>query len=92
MKITALVTGATGFIGSHLCNWLYTNNYKVYAIGNQKENQPKCEKLFKTSLAEMPWNQLPNIDVCFHQAANNNTTDPDFEQMYEANEIGRAHV
>jgi len=85
MKITALVTGATGFIGSHLCNWLHSNNYKVYAIGIQKENRPKCEKLFKVPVDEIPWHKLPNIDVCFHQAANNNTTDSDFESMYESN-------
>ena len=29
-----LVTGGAGFIGSHLCNKLKTNNYKVYSLDN----------------------------------------------------------
>jgi len=34
MKKTILVTGAAGFIGSHLCDYLISKNYKVIGIDN----------------------------------------------------------
>jgi dTDP-glucose 4,6-dehydratase len=34
MKKTVLITGAAGFIGSHLCDYFISKNYKVIAIDN----------------------------------------------------------
>ena len=34
MKKTVLITGAAGFIGSHLCDYLLSKNYKVIGIDN----------------------------------------------------------
>ena len=34
MKKTVLITGAAGFIGSHLCDYFLSRNYKVIAIDN----------------------------------------------------------
>ncbi len=34
MKKTVLITGAAGFIGSHLCEFFLTNGYKVLGIDN----------------------------------------------------------
>ena len=34
MKKTVLVTGAAGFIGSHLCDYFLSKNYKVIGIDN----------------------------------------------------------
>lgn len=85
---TALVTGATGFIGSHLCSRLYEDHY-VIAVGTNsyEENTPKCHKFYSTQ-AGIPagyWSELPDIDVCFHQAANNDTIDMFREGMILAN-------
>jgi ADP-L-glycero-D-manno-heptose 6-epimerase len=87
MPKAALVTGATGFIGSHLCKRLHENGYLVHAVGTNRENIPPCVKLYKVPLNEIPWDKLPKIDICFHLGANNNTKDPDFERMYEANVV-----
>ena len=34
MKKTALITGAAGFIGSHLCDYFLSKNYKIIGIDN----------------------------------------------------------
>ena len=34
MKKTVLITGAAGFIGSHLCDYFLSKNYKVIGIDN----------------------------------------------------------
>jgi dTDP-glucose 4,6-dehydratase len=34
MKKTVLITGAAGFIGSHLCDYFISKNYKVIAVDN----------------------------------------------------------
>lgn len=85
MKKRVLVTGATGFIGSHLCNHLHTKGYEVYAFGVKGENKPQCTKLYKTEDYFSSLKKLPDIDICFHQAANNDTTEQDFLVMNDAN-------
>lgn len=83
---TALVTGATGFIGHHLCNKLYNSNYNVIAVGTKDENKPLCHQFIQLNLDGISWHLIPKkIDVCFHQAANNNTTDLDSENMFLSN-------
>lgn len=82
---TALVTGATGFIGYHLCNRLSKENYKVIAVGVNQENFPANNNIYFCDLDAIPFKELPNIDVCFHQAANNNTLDNDEQSMIESN-------
>ena len=34
MKKTVLITGAAGFLGSHLCDYFLSKNYKVIGIDN----------------------------------------------------------
>ena len=34
MKKTVLITGAAGFIGSHLCDFFLSKNHKVIGIDN----------------------------------------------------------
>lgn len=80
---TALVTGATGFIGHHICNRLFENNWNVIAVGVKGENKPLCHSLIHSNLDELQ--NIPNIDVCFHQAANNNTMDLNVENMFQSN-------
>lgn len=85
MHKTALVTGSTGFVGHHICNQLYNNNWKVIALGSKNENNPLCHKLLQLNLDGFSWDLVPKIDVCFHQAANNDTKDMDLENMLCSN-------
>jgi len=85
MSKTVLVTGATGFVGHHVCNRLYNNNYKVIAVGTQDENKPLCHTFLQINLDGIPWDLVPEIDICFHQAANNDTTDVDTTNMLRSN-------
>lgn len=83
--LTTLVTGASGFIGHHLCNKLYENGYQVIGIGSKEKNQPKCHKFFQMNLMGIPLDLIPDIDICFHQGANNLTIDLDKVNMLQAN-------
>ena len=40
MQKNVLVTGATGFIGSHICERLSRDNCNVFAVGVKGENKP----------------------------------------------------
>lgn len=92
MSKTVLVTGATGFIGSNLCNRLYNTNHTVIAIGTKGENKPLCHKYLPLTLDGISWDLVPQIDVCFHQAANNDTTDMDLNNMLRANYVASSNL
>lgn len=81
---TAIISGATGFVGKHLCNALY-NDYYIIGIGSNGENEPKCHQLIKKPLNELNWDLIPKIDICFHQGANNLTTETNREKMFREN-------
>ena len=83
----ALVTGATGFIGYHLCKRLYQDGYFVIAIGRNDENTPFCHKLYREPFDNLPFKSFKEIDICFHQAANNNTLESSLDIMQQANVI-----
>lgn len=85
MMNVALVTGATGFIGSNLCNSLHDKGYTVYAVGVKEEITPRCHKLYEMPLERLNWKEIPNIDICFHQAANNDTTEKNYDKLHKAN-------
>ena len=80
-----LVTGGTGFIGSHLASELYERGYEVIITGTQTEQNTRCHKFLQLNLSGIDWKELGCIDICFHQAANNDTTDKDHKGMMLAN-------
>lgn len=59
-----LVTGASGFIGSHLANALKANGYCVYSV-DRKTGTDLCDAATV--------NKLPDVDIVFHGAAFNGT-------------------
>jgi dihydroflavonol-4-reductase len=77
--LTALVTGATGFLGTHLCNQLLTQGWQVYALCRSQEKakalQPAIHVIIGDVLnTEAFQDQLPKkIDTIFHTAASTNT-------------------
>jgi len=88
-----LITGATGFIGSHLCERLHEQNFVVHALGNKGRIVPKCTQFYQLNLDGIPWNMLPSkIDVCIHQAANNFTQDYDIANMIQSNVISPSNM
>lgn len=80
-----LVTGSSGFVGFHLCNYLHKKQYNVTALGREGENNPLCKNFINFELDEIPDKYLRNIEVCFHQAANNDTTDKRLDNILSAN-------
>lgn len=87
MPKTALVTGATGFIGTHLCHKLVKEGYHVVGIGARDENGCACHEMYICDLDKPPLDEIPKIDVCFHQAANNDTLLQNNMAMCDANVV-----
>jgi len=83
-----IVTGGTGFIGSHLVNHLTDEGHEVIVFGTKTENQPRAAKFYGLGLDGRSYDfcrNLGNIDVLFHLAANNDTLDLDRDEMMWAN-------
>jgi ADP-L-glycero-D-manno-heptose 6-epimerase len=80
-----LVTGGTGFIGSNLAQKLMALNNEVIITGTKTENQVPGAKLLESHLTGINWGVLGKIDMVFHQAANNDTTDRNADEMFQAN-------
>jgi ADP-L-glycero-D-manno-heptose 6-epimerase len=78
-----IVTGATGFIGSALADRLFNEGHHVVATGTSNERTCKHHSMVSNDVAEIL--KLGNIDILFHQAANNDTTDTDQKRMFQAN-------
>ena len=81
----ALVTGGTGFVGSHIARTLLDQGHEVMVTGSCPERIPEGTKFIPHCLNGIDWRELEKVDVLFHQAANNNTLDPNYEQMMRAN-------
>ncbi len=78
-QLKAFITGATGFLGLHLCQQLLDNNWQVYALCRNKEKMSIKHKnlviiegdILAPKAIEK---QLPiNLDALFHTAASTNT-------------------
>lgn len=85
MSKTVLVTGASGFIGHHLCEFLHFNKYNVIALGKKGENIPLCNNFIQCEIEKIPNELITEVEICFHQAANNDTTDLDSRNMMKTN-------
>lgn len=87
------MTGATGFIGSHICERLFDQNFSVFAVGNKGRIFPKCTQFFQLNVDGIPWDMIPSrIDVCIHQSANNFTQDKDVANMVQSNVISPSRM
>lgn len=78
-----LVTGATGFIGSALADKLYDYGHHVVATGTSNERTCKHHSMITNDVNEIM--KIGNIDILFHQAANNDTTESDHNSMFQSN-------
>lgn len=92
MNKNAFVTGATGFIGYHLCNRLYEEGYRVFAAGRKDENKIKCHEFYTCNLRNIPWGEMPKIDICFHLAANNDTLNRKESEVMDTNYYASVYV
>src|SRR3989339_420280 len=82
----ALVTGGTGFIGSNLAIELDNQGYEVIVTGNESEQKlPQGRRVLYPTLMGINWDILDGIDIVFHQAAMNDTTNLDSQVMIHAN-------
>lgn len=70
---TALVTGATGFIGKALCVYLFENEFKVHALTRQLNHYTKEKNQYEWIVGDITKpdtviNICDEIDIVFHLA------------------------
>ena len=94
--MTALVTGGTGFIGSHLVDYLLLKNYRVICIVRESSNLRwlvnKPVEIFKFSFVD--YSELEKViaeaDYIFHVAGLINAVT--FEEFYQVNSLGTKYL
>lgn len=76
MKI--LVTGAAGFIGSHLCSLFLKRKYEVFGIDNfitgSEKNIEELKQInnfhfFSDNIQKFDFSELPTVDIAYHLAS-----------------------
>lgn len=84
MKI--LVSGATGFVGQHLCRYLMNNDIDFSAVVRQRSNTLKADQFeIKEMNGLTDWTKcLKDIDVVIHLAGRAHVVDVDPTDTYQA--------
>lgn len=79
MKI--LVTGGCGFIGGKLCRALVREGFEVFSLMHEGDSDPY------PPITPVRWSEARDLkfDMCYHQAANNDTMDENLASMAESN-------
>jgi ADP-L-glycero-D-manno-heptose 6-epimerase len=80
-----LVTGGTGFVGSHIASTLLKQGHEVIVTGSCPERVPKGAKFMPHNMNGIDWREIGKIEAVFHQAANNNTLETDYNQIMKSN-------
>jgi ADP-L-glycero-D-manno-heptose 6-epimerase len=80
-----LVTGGTGFVGSHIASALLKQGHDVAVTGSCPERVPKGAKFLPHNMNGIDWRGIGEIQAVFHQAANNNTLEADYNQVMKSN-------
>ncbi len=89
------VTGASGFIGTYLCDYLMSAGFNPVAISGNKRILSKIMKVFvvKTVKGEKDWgsifesNDLPKIDCLVHLMGRSQEPDISREELVKANAL-----
>jgi ADP-L-glycero-D-manno-heptose 6-epimerase len=80
------LTGGSGFVGSNLLRSLLKERHEVIATGlNTEVLAPPGITMLHPDMVAVGEEYLEDIDVCFHMAANNDTTDLNSDGMFESN-------
>ncbi len=95
---TALVTGATGFLGQHLCQQLIDQDWQVYALCRSPQKAQELDDKIHIIIGDILSpeafvNQLPHsIDGIFHTAASTNTWFKNNELQTKTNIQGTKNI
>ncbi|MFH1282365.1 MAG: NAD-dependent epimerase/dehydratase family protein, partial [bacterium] len=82
-----VITGGTGFIGSNLALHLIEQGDEIIITGHDAEQKlpPFKGRYLQPTFLGFDWDSVGKVDALFHQAAINDTTNMDRDQMLKAN-------
>lgn len=104
-NLSVLVTGASGFVGSHLLERLISEGHSVVAMHNRPLNDEIRERFAKLSENNLSWLQADissdnlsvaccGVEVVFHLAAFSTVSDDphEVEKLHEVNVVGTTRL
>jgi nucleoside-diphosphate-sugar epimerase len=81
-----LITGATGYIGTNLCDHLWQKGYSIKRVGRELKFKPDYEQITDVYNPKAWSNLLDDIDIVVHLAANaHNKKSSDINYFLETN-------
>lgn len=82
-----LLTGATGFIGSHLAHYLNSKGWKVSCVGEDisKKRPDIPGQKIDVPWMDTPWQEIGQIDALIHHAAITDTSCSDKDKILKTN-------
>jgi nucleoside-diphosphate-sugar epimerase len=100
MISTILVTGATGFLGSHLVKALLKNNYRVVILKRSFSDTWRINELLSEVISynidlcclNEPFEEVDKIDVIIHTATFYGRNNEDSSDILQANTIFPLHL
>ncbi|MGZ4959599.1 MAG: NAD-dependent epimerase/dehydratase family protein, partial [Methylomonas sp.] len=83
----ALVTGANGFIGQYLCQFLNEQNYEIRALSRHAQSQWPDEVALDFSSVQWSINPCKEIDTIFHLAGKAHALAENYQDANEYHQI-----
>ena len=80
-----IITGASGFIGGHIAEYLNAKGYEVWQVSYSTKSNPNCSKLITWENLEVLTCDINCKVIVIHAGALSSYLDSNKKKMYESN-------